>query len=145
MVENWSQGQKKLSVTPRLEFFSRAWTWQGGLPNNFPRFFGMYYHPPDHQNIKKTIWGGSKISQKWYPKIAIFCKTNLYIEVRNLYIEVRFALVFLGLSGPGMIMLHPQSGLVWIWRKIFSAETRFSGLIVIILVENLRSIFLGQA
>ena len=67
---------KKTELDSKTWFFSRAWTWQGGLPNNFPRFFGMYYHPPDHQNIKKNFFGGSKISQKWYPKIAIFCKTT---------------------------------------------------------------------
>jgi hypothetical protein len=39
-----------------------------------------------------------------------------------------------------MIMLHPQFE-----DKIFSAETRFSGLIVIILAGDLSSLFLGQA
>jgi len=52
---------------PDLDF-SRALEWKGGLTNNFLRFFGVYFNPPDHQNIKKKFWGVTTIFRKWHPK-----------------------------------------------------------------------------
>jgi len=62
--QTWLPSPKKQDFGFQTGIFSRAWKWKVGLPNDFPRFFGMYFHPPDHQNIKKKFWGGSKISQK---------------------------------------------------------------------------------
>ena len=76
--------------TPKFGFqayiFSRAWKWKGVVPNIFPRLFGMYLTPPDHQNIKIFFWRVATIFAKrhWF-----FVFLGLYIETPGLYLETR--------------------------------------------------------
>ena len=76
--------------TPKFGFqtqiFSRAWKWKGVVPNKFPRLFGMYLTPPDHQNIKIFFWRVATIFAKrhWF-----FAFLGLYIETPGLYLETR--------------------------------------------------------
>ena len=53
---------------------------------NFPRLFGMYLTPPDHQNIKIFFWRVATIFAKrhWF-----FVFLGLYIETPGLYLETR--------------------------------------------------------
>ena len=99
-----------------IEILSRPWKWKVGLPNNFPRYFGMYLTPPDTQNMKEIFFGVPQNFSKIAPEVPWF-RYRRYSETSTRYSKTSTenGLVFLGLN-------------VWKATEVWSAHTSAFGL-----------------
>jgi hypothetical protein len=74
MVENWSQGQKKLSLTPRLEFFPGPEHGKEAFPTIFLGFLGCTITPQTTRTSKKFFGEAPKFLKNDTRKSPFFAK-----------------------------------------------------------------------
>ena len=105
----------------QIEILSRPWKWKVGLPNNFPRYFGMYLTPPDTQNMKKKKFGAPQNFSKIAPEVPWFrCRRYSETSTRYSKTSTENGLVFLGLSTSQKTLKNYWGALPFIsrpWKK----------------------------